>query len=618
MERMRDDDWVVFTDGDTIQVQQFYGNIIEAAIAAHPEAGLFTAYTNRVGVKWQVHPQSNWKSSDIEHHKALGAKLANERGGQYTLRNNETLFAGFAFVVSVKAWKAAGGFSLQGIYVDSDFYRRVRNAHFDVYSIESWYVYHDYRGGKKGGGHLVSTPVEIANPVKHGFSNNNKLCIYSAAIGGYDAVRKPKHVDPFADYYVFTDEPEVPAPWRKLEIPQALSGYDSYMQAKMLKLLPHRYLPKGYEYSLWQDANLVQQISLSALLNAWEGCEFGNARQAMRNCVFDEINACVKVGKDSIDKLQAAANLFHDSGMSRSLGLYANGHLYRKHNSPKVVRLMEKWAYDSITITKRDQVTLPYTLRMFKGSINHRAVAPELIYGNRGAYAREHHKPTGLKPKVQKASQSLTVLFLTIGRDTLEGSLKLLSQELQPQDTLTIATDYPKQGDNWQPYVERVVNAMRPQFACEVVLHKESQHNGWWGHDIRNKLQKNLQGDWIYHMDDDDMVQPGFRSLLNSKLTTPDTLHAFSFRKKRGDKLFQYGVDPDKHPFKYGLGKPTEGLHPWIIAGNVSGQCVVVPNEQEHLGEWKHLRTGDYEYIKATALSLGRCEFHNETLVTLL
>lgn len=394
MERMRDDDWVVFTDGDTIQVQQFYGNIIEAAIAAHPEAGLFTAYTNRVGVKWQVHPQANWHSSDIEHHKALGVKLANKRRGQYTLRNNETLFAGFAFVVSVKAWKAAGGFSLQGIYVDSDFYRRVRNAHFDVYSIESWYVYHDYRGGKKGNEHLVSTPMEIANPVKHGFSNNNKLCIYSAAIGGYDAVRKPKHVDPFADYYVFTDEPEVPAPWRKLEIPKALSGYDSYMQAKLLKLLPHRYLPENYEYSLWQDANLVQQGTLDKLLGAWSGCEFGNAYHPRRNCLYQEIEACISLKKDNEEKLKFAERLFLHSGMCAKLGLYTNGHLYRKHKSQQIRDFMDKWAYACTTITRRDQITLPYAFRMYKGNLAHKAVSTKLIYGQNGAYHREFHKPT--------------------------------------------------------------------------------------------------------------------------------------------------------------------------------------------------------------------------------
>ena len=61
-----DEDWMCFTDGDTMFPYPDYGTYLQSIIDSNPEYGLLTSYTNRVGDKRQC-----WEGVIQNHHSLL-------------------------------------------------------------------------------------------------------------------------------------------------------------------------------------------------------------------------------------------------------------------------------------------------------------------------------------------------------------------------------------------------------------------------------------------------------------------------------------------------------------------------------------------------------------------
>jgi hypothetical protein len=74
MERLRDDDWACFLDHDACFTTRKWYDHIWRAITDFPDAGFFTACTNRVWCPWQcvsISPTVRM-SNDIAFHRHLG------------------------------------------------------------------------------------------------------------------------------------------------------------------------------------------------------------------------------------------------------------------------------------------------------------------------------------------------------------------------------------------------------------------------------------------------------------------------------------------------------------------------------------------------------------------
>ena len=154
-----DHDWACFTDGDTLFTTYDYGKQIEEVIAAHPTCRAFTAYTNRVGCKWQVAPGSNWENDDMEWHRAFGLKLQQENRTKildYSRVSREHVMSGFLILIRKDLWRQLGGFREEGMLgVDNDLHYKIMRHREKFYLMTGVYLYHWYRGGGTDKSHLL-------------------------------------------------------------------------------------------------------------------------------------------------------------------------------------------------------------------------------------------------------------------------------------------------------------------------------------------------------------------------------------------------------------------------------------------------------------------------------
>lgn len=148
MGRLSPGDWACFLDHDAVfTTRDWYKQILDA-IAAYPEAGLFTAVTNRIGRKSQIPPGAP-TGHDMAEHRKFGAELADKHGHTAKDITRESPLSGVVMILSVETWRKMGGFASGFFGVDNRAHRDV--ARFArVMLLPGLYVYHWYRGDGVG------------------------------------------------------------------------------------------------------------------------------------------------------------------------------------------------------------------------------------------------------------------------------------------------------------------------------------------------------------------------------------------------------------------------------------------------------------------------------------
>lgn len=140
LELLPDDGWAAFLDHDAMPTTRVWYQQLVEAIAFKPDAGAFTAITNRIGPKWQTAPEANRGNHDIRYHREIGTKRLAKR---FLLDITDTKgFGGVLMCLSKRAWKEAGGFADGLLCVDHSIHFRLRAAGYRTYMIESLYLYH--------------------------------------------------------------------------------------------------------------------------------------------------------------------------------------------------------------------------------------------------------------------------------------------------------------------------------------------------------------------------------------------------------------------------------------------------------------------------------------------
>jgi hypothetical protein len=77
---------------------------------------------------------------------------------------------------------------------------------------------------------------------------------------------------------------------------------------------------------------------------------------------YEHFEWAIRSGIDNIDTLKQQKQFFENEGFPSSIGLGENNIIYRKHNQPSIVKLMEDW-WDMIArFSKRDQLSLAFVM----------------------------------------------------------------------------------------------------------------------------------------------------------------------------------------------------------------------------------------------------------------
>ncbi|WP_072037399.1 glycosyltransferase domain-containing protein [Escherichia coli] len=195
-----------------------------------------------------------------------------------------------------------------------------------------------------------------------------KRVVYTAIFGGYDNLIDPKEIDKSVDYICFTDDKNIKSHiWNVIYI-KTDEESDKAKLNRHYKFFPHLYFSE-YEESLYLDGNIeiVSERISEAFDIALNDSDISIPRHTERNCIYEEANTCLELGKGNSEKIKEQIEFYKHSDYPENNGLFENNVIFRKHNTQAIIKLMEEW-HDAISIfSARDQLSLCFL--MWKNSI---------------------------------------------------------------------------------------------------------------------------------------------------------------------------------------------------------------------------------------------------------
>ena len=194
----------------------------------------------------------------------------------------------------------------------------------------------------------------------------NKTIIYTVITGNYDTIKQPLVLTPGGDYFLFTNNPHIKdaGVWRVVHSPSFNIGSrteneNNILLSRRVKMLAHEYLPKGYDVSVYVDADMLLKESFSELLDTLADNRLMAAcRHGYCASVREEINDLINKGMVNGHQVEQQWQRYVDWGFKDDIGISENGLLIRRHNEPSVIELMELWWEEYQHGCLRDQVSL--------------------------------------------------------------------------------------------------------------------------------------------------------------------------------------------------------------------------------------------------------------------
>ena len=118
-----------------------------------------------------------------------------------------------------------------------------------------------------------------------------------------------------------------------------------------------------------------------------------------------------------------------------------------------------------------------------------------------------------------------------------------------------------------------------------------------WGHTERNWATPHARGQYLAHIDDDDVYAPGTRDLMESAIK-------------------QAAGRPTLFRMRYPNGV-TLWNTPELYCGNVGTPMMLIPNKPEMLGEWGSFVGGDCHFLETMKWTPDEINWRSEVIALL-
>jgi hypothetical protein len=149
MALLPEDAWCALIDHDAMFTTKRWFSQLQEAIAARPDAGVFTCVTNRIAASWQrVGPWAiNEDNDPAAHQMAEHYRIGEERLKVRTLLDvtDTKGFGGVLMCLSKATWRAVGGFPDGLLCVDHGMHFGCQRIGKRVWLMENLYLYHRRR-----------------------------------------------------------------------------------------------------------------------------------------------------------------------------------------------------------------------------------------------------------------------------------------------------------------------------------------------------------------------------------------------------------------------------------------------------------------------------------------
>lgn len=190
--------------------------------------------------------------------------------------------------------------------------------------------------------------------------------IYTIITGNYDSIKQPLVVEEGVEYCLFTNNLGIVdvGVWKVVQIPSEkwqgrTEKENNILLSRKVKMLPHKYLLEGAEWSIYIDADMVIKRPLTELLSILQPeTLFAACRHSYCNSVQEEIEDLLSKNMVQLEQVQHQWHKYSEWGFSDDLGISENGLLIRRYNDRRVQKLMELWWKEYQQGCLRDQVSL--------------------------------------------------------------------------------------------------------------------------------------------------------------------------------------------------------------------------------------------------------------------
>ena len=195
-----------------------------------------------------------------------------------------------------------------------------------------------------------------SNIIKRG---QNKICVYTAIIGGYDDIKEPLIINNNIDYICFSDQPLKSNIWQIRPI--NFFNCNQTRIARHYKVNPQIYL-KDYDIVIWVDSSLTISNDFNEYLSKVEkDTTLLTQIHWKRKNIFEESNAIINEKKDVPGVLQNQIDFYKSKGFNRNL-LFETMFFVANLKNDKTKKLFRLWNQQINQYSHRDQISLPYVI----------------------------------------------------------------------------------------------------------------------------------------------------------------------------------------------------------------------------------------------------------------
>jgi GT2 family glycosyltransferase len=196
---------------------------------------------------------------------------------------------------------------------------------------------------------------------------DKRLVFYTAIAGDYSRLLPAAALLPGARYVCFTDLPrQTYGMWTIRPLPETFEE-SARWASRWCKLHPHELFPDA-EVAVWLDGNIVINGDMTPYIQRVleSGLPVGMIRHPLRDCVYEEVTACIARNKDSEERLLRQKERYLSLALPAHGGLYETNAVINNLGHPALPAFYDAWWQELSTQSFRDQVSLPYVLHKLK------------------------------------------------------------------------------------------------------------------------------------------------------------------------------------------------------------------------------------------------------------
>jgi hypothetical protein len=231
--------------------------------------------------------------------------------------------------------------------------------------------------------------------------------VYTCITGKYDELSIPKITDFNTSYICFTDDVNfVRPPWEFRDV-RSLNVKGNKNLNRYVKMHPHVLL-KEYTYSLYIDGSIGIVNSLQSLIDkALKTYDIALYEHPVRNCLYEEAEECIKLGHVYLPQMQKQLKQYEKDNFPHNMPFYECGVIFRRHNSPSIIKLMNDWWKLYNSGVKRDQLSFSFLVWKNNVGVQNMGVSDFRFVKSFFSHTITHPKRNLIKPVVTAKINSI-------------------------------------------------------------------------------------------------------------------------------------------------------------------------------------------------------------------